>query len=428
MYIETLESRRLLSSSPFLGPPVPLPATIPAANFDNGGEGVAYHDSESANLGGAFRATGVDLQATTDTGGGYNVGWTHAGEWLNYTISVPASGNYDLGVRVADGAQGGTFHIEVDGSNLSGALTIPYTGGWQNYVTIGKSGIALPAGTHVLKLVFDANGAYGFAGNLHWISLTPTAAPVGAAKNLLFIGNSFTAYNNLPSLVSTLAVAEGHAQPNIFTEAIPSWTLTDHLKKLAADGAGNVIDHSLPAGATWDAAIIQDLSTRPSSVTSAPINGDPAGFRADAATLFKKIHANSANARDVLFETWARGAANPFYPGSYPNPGAMQTDVLAQYDGAAWDANHAYGPGIAKVAYVGEAWRRDQFAADLYSGPDQYHPSQKGSVLAALVLYRTIYQEPTAIIPLAKVATFLATEGLTSLAWQQLTAIADEVG
>ena len=56
-------------------------------------------------------------------------------------------------------------------------------------------------------------------------------------------------------------------------------TLED-LKKIAADGANNVIDASLPSGWRWDDVIIQEYSTRSTSVTAPPVKGDPAGFRA----------------------------------------------------------------------------------------------------------------------------------------------------
>ena len=63
-----------------------MPGTVQAANFDNGGEGVAYHDTTPGNTGGAYRATDVDIEPASD--GGYDVGWIAAGEWLNYTVNV----------------------------------------------------------------------------------------------------------------------------------------------------------------------------------------------------------------------------------------------------------------------------------------------------------------------------------------------------
>src|SRR5439155_1587484 len=91
-----------LSPTPFGGTARALPGTIQAEDFDNGGEGVAYHDVESANYGGAYRTSeGVDIQGTSDTGGGYNVGWMAPGEWLKYSVNFSASGLYTLSGRIA---------------------------------------------------------------------------------------------------------------------------------------------------------------------------------------------------------------------------------------------------------------------------------------------------------------------------------------
>ena len=70
-------------STPFLGAAVTLPGTVNAQDYDNGGEGVAYHDTTAGNNGGAYRSQDVDLEPSSD--GGYDVGWIAAGEWLNYT-------------------------------------------------------------------------------------------------------------------------------------------------------------------------------------------------------------------------------------------------------------------------------------------------------------------------------------------------------
>ena len=58
-------------STPFGGTPVPLPGTIEAERFDEGGPELAYHDDSSGNSGGAFRSTDVDIEGTSDAGGGY---------------------------------------------------------------------------------------------------------------------------------------------------------------------------------------------------------------------------------------------------------------------------------------------------------------------------------------------------------------------
>ena len=85
------------ASSPFHGAPLQVPGTIEVEDFDEGGEGIAYHDSDAVNTTGAYRTTGVDIQSTTDTGGGYNVSYIVAGEWLEYSINVATAGSIACG-------------------------------------------------------------------------------------------------------------------------------------------------------------------------------------------------------------------------------------------------------------------------------------------------------------------------------------------
>ncbi len=162
-------------STPYKGMPVPLPGIIEAEDFDNGGAEVAYHDDSSGNSGGAYRATDVDLEPTTDTGGGYNVGWASAGEWLNYTVNVAATGTYTLEVRVASSGAGGIFHVEANGMDKTGPLVVPNTHGWQEWTTTIRRGITLAAGTQVLRLVMDAIGSDA-VGNFNWLRITPESS------------------------------------------------------------------------------------------------------------------------------------------------------------------------------------------------------------------------------------------------------------
>lgn len=156
-------------SSPYGGTPRALPGVVEAEDFDEGGEGVAYHDESASNSGGGYRKTGVDIQRTSDLGGGYNVGWMTAGEWLAYTVQVAAPGTYTLQVRVAAAGEGGRFHVEAGGRDVSGPLVIPNTGSWQRWTTV-KAPVRLSTGVQVLRLVLDANGPGGVFGNVNWLS------------------------------------------------------------------------------------------------------------------------------------------------------------------------------------------------------------------------------------------------------------------
>ncbi|HVH56438.1 MAG TPA: phospholipase D-like domain-containing protein, partial [Vicinamibacterales bacterium] len=159
------------ANTPYGGSAPAMPGTFQAENFDEGGQNIAYSDTTGGNSGSAYRATDVDIEATTDTGGGFNLMKTRASEWLKYTVNVPAAGTYTFEARVASLGGGGTFHVEVDGADKTGSITVPNTGAWQTWQTISKPGIALTAGTHVIRISLDSVGPSGGIGNYNWFRL-----------------------------------------------------------------------------------------------------------------------------------------------------------------------------------------------------------------------------------------------------------------
>jgi hypothetical protein len=165
------------SSMPLGGIPWGVPGTVQAEDYDEGGEGVGYHDADAVNSGDAYRPTGVDVEGSA--GGGFNVGWVNAGEWLAYTIDIASSGPYNVRFRTAAYGAGGTFHLEVDGADVTGSITVPDTGWWQTWTTVSRA-VVLPGGRHVARLVMDAPGAVA-VGNFDWFAFdaaTPAGAPV----------------------------------------------------------------------------------------------------------------------------------------------------------------------------------------------------------------------------------------------------------
>lgn len=163
-------------STPYLGTAAAIPGTIKAENYDNGGPGVAYADTTPGNSGGAYRATDVDIEPSSN--GGYDVGWIDAGEWLTYSVNVAASGQYTVRFNVASLGQGGTFHLELNGANVTGSLVIPNTGGWQSWQTL-TSTVTLTAGPQKARIVMDGPGtnAVGNLGAIEFASATITPPP-----------------------------------------------------------------------------------------------------------------------------------------------------------------------------------------------------------------------------------------------------------
>jgi hypothetical protein len=147
---------------PYGGIAAAVPGTVQAENYDTGGQGVAYNVTSVNGNGTAYRSDGVDLETTSDTGGGDNLGWTGSGQWFRYTVNAASAGTYTVTLRVAaPSAVTGALHLSnASGTNLSGAVNIPSTGGWQTWTTVTAS-VALPAGQQVLTLNQD-NGGWNF--------------------------------------------------------------------------------------------------------------------------------------------------------------------------------------------------------------------------------------------------------------------------
>ena len=173
------------SGRPYLGSPVSLPGVVQAANYDLGGQGVAYNVLNTVNQGGAYRTTeAVSLEQTGDSttsasADAYDMGWINPTEWENYTVTS-AGGPFTASIRVAANGSGGTFHLECPtGTKITGELTIPDTGDWQTYTTL-TAPVTLPAGNQVLRVVWDTAPS-GFVGNFHWIQISSSGSSGGSS-------------------------------------------------------------------------------------------------------------------------------------------------------------------------------------------------------------------------------------------------------
>ncbi|WP_066630472.1 carbohydrate-binding protein [Labilibacter marinus] len=168
LHVEKYDTDVVTSQSPYPSVAHAIPGTIECENFDNGGEGVAYHDLTAANQGAKGRtAEAVDVETCAE--GGLNVGWTAAGEWVEYTVNVASAGEYTLGLRYASSSATGKVYVAFDGLNKTGSLSLPSTGGWQSYQTVEKI-VSLSAGEQVMRLYIENAGI-----NLNHITLAKNA-------------------------------------------------------------------------------------------------------------------------------------------------------------------------------------------------------------------------------------------------------------
>jgi formylglycine-generating enzyme len=177
-------------AGPYLGHRLAIPGTIEAEYYDAGGELDTYHDVEAENLavsdGSTFRtAEGVEVEPCQDSpGGGFNLAYTRPGEWLRYSVTVSQAGYYDIGARVASLAFPSRFHLELDGTDITGSIRFGDSGGWQTWITLRDTAI-LPAGDHFLYLKFDDTASQVGSCNVNRLEFTPLTVIVPPALVLV---------------------------------------------------------------------------------------------------------------------------------------------------------------------------------------------------------------------------------------------------
>ena len=294
---------------------------IQAEDFDEGGQGIAYNDTTAGNSGGQYRTTGVDIEATTDTGGGYDVGWTAAGEWLDYAVNLTQGGTYRLDFRVASVTAGATFRVLVDGQQVGTDTAVPATGGNQTWTTVSPSITSLTAGPHTVRVQFVNNNAGGTGPNFNWFQMVNTApvasatAPTGLsamAKGATEVALAWTNTTNPASAgavkvqrstdgvnyatVATLAV---NAQSYVDTTAAPITTYSYRIvaTNLGGDSAPSNVSTvtTAPAATTALTALAWTSATAGWSTpqANATINGKPITLRGTVYATGIGTHASS---------------------------------------------------------------------------------------------------------------------------------------
>ena len=136
-----------------------IPGILQAENFDGGGEAFTFHDSDTKNEGVSYRTDGGGVDIVTGNGG-YAIGYTSSGEWLEYTVDVKEEGYYGYKATASSGVTNSGFSMALaDGGELTTLIepvTVPCItqSSWDRYSTIeGRCAVKLPAGKHILRLI-----------------------------------------------------------------------------------------------------------------------------------------------------------------------------------------------------------------------------------------------------------------------------------
>jgi len=128
-----------------------------------------------------------------------------------------------LRVRVASAGTGGRFHVEVGGANVSGSMSVPDTGGAQEWQTISQP-VALHQGVFKVRLVMDAEGPAGVVGNFNHLTFDPgpTATPTPTATNTPTPTPTATQTPTATATKTSTRTATPTARPTS-TTPVPAW-------------------------------------------------------------------------------------------------------------------------------------------------------------------------------------------------------------
>lgn len=270
----------------------------------------------------------------------------------------------------------------------------------------------------------------------------PTAALVlalaaaGAAAepvHIFWFGNSHTGWNGVPDfgetgvidLFSFTAVQVGREAPINFWFVQGGADLRDHYLQRSR------LTSRLPEGETWDHVVLQGHSEE----NIAQLRSDFNNFHLAGNALDAEARITSPDVQTILFQTWAHAPGHDVYAaqgGPVPDVQNYHEQMRSAYRTLESTINAAHGPGSAEVAPVGEAFAAAGWDASLYRS-DFNHANARGALLAALVLYGTIYDDPTlrdievAFGGTSDLERRLLALGLDETDWLEMTALAEAV-
>lgn len=145
------------------GGAIAVPGIIEAEDYRDGGQRIGYSDSTPGNAGGQYRSDDVDLFTCQDPTSGPEcvaVGRVTRGEWLRYWIESDSAQSLTFSFRVANGFDGRQLRLELNGIVVSGTVAVPNTGDKNTWMTVSSAPVAVPAGTHQLRVFFEGSSTW----------------------------------------------------------------------------------------------------------------------------------------------------------------------------------------------------------------------------------------------------------------------------
>ena len=194
-------------------------------------------------------------------------------------------------------------------------------------------------------------------------------------KKILFIGNSYTFFNNMPEEIFAPIARSAGYEVEVSSITKGGERLSNHAKSDSV--TGKKIEAAL-ASTAYDAVILQEQSTLPIVDLDTVISA--------AKALDKKI--KKSGAETFLYATYARKLGHPFLAEHSLTPKAMTERMFAAYNTIGEAIGAKVSPVVLAFGYIVENYPE----IELYNA-DKLHPSYVGSALAAMVIFCTVFDE-----------------------------------
>ena len=297
---------------PFGGTPAAVPGTVQAANYDTGGQGVAYNVTSVNGTGNSYRSDGVDLESCTDSGCGDDLGWTATGQWFRYTVNVAAAGTYTVSIRLASpsGVTDAFRITDAAGNDLSGTENVPATGGWQTWTTV-TSTVQLSAGQQTLVVDQD-NGGW----NIRYLSFASSGSGGGpvaltASPASLSFGNGNVGQTSAAQSVTVSNPGSGSVSISQLAVSGPFAHTSTCGSSLGAGASCTVSVQFQPAATGAASGSLQVTSSAPGSPLTVPLSGT--GISASTDLALNRPVTASGNAQSYVPSSAVDGNTSSYW-------------------------------------------------------------------------------------------------------------------
>jgi hypothetical protein len=245
--------------------------------------------------------SGIKVEATTDVGGGSNIGAIDAGDWLSYenkVIDIPVTGNYKVTYRTSSLYGGGSlaFH-EADGSKQYDVVAVPKTGSFQKWVDVERI-VTLEAGPHIFGMTALAKGY-----NINWFKIEE--APAGSVpSNTEPVSSSSSSSSSTSSVASSTSSQTSSAPVVSSSSSSSAAPITSSSSSSAASSLGS--EGSAVAGPVYLRWNIPSLREDGTTLDISELGGYEVRYRQLSDTEYTYVSVENAYTNELNL-AWLEG-------------------------------------------------------------------------------------------------------------------------